>query len=146
MFLLNRLQILRIESQSFELQLCRIEGLRADVFESLLHVLKIPPTKENEARILDVVKPLCVFVARLPDYIASGWFALLAPHGTPKPILNRLNKELAAAIADPAVRARFLDIGAEPIVMPTDDSSRFLSGEIAKWRDVIIKAGIPPIE
>jgi tripartite-type tricarboxylate transporter receptor subunit TctC len=84
--------------------------------------------------------------AGLPDYIASGWFALLAPHGTPKPILNRLNKELAAAIADPAVRARFLDIGAEPIVMPTDDSSRFLSGEIAKWRDVIIKAGIPPIE
>jgi tripartite-type tricarboxylate transporter receptor subunit TctC len=84
--------------------------------------------------------------AGLPDYIASGWFALLAPHGTPKPIVNRLNKELAAAIADPAVRARFLDIGAEPIAMLPDDSSRFLSGEIAKWRDVVIKAGIPPIE
>jgi hypothetical protein len=44
---------------------------------------------------------------------------------------------------DPAVRARFLDVGAEPIAMPTDDSSRFLHGEIAKWRDVITKAGIP---
>jgi tripartite-type tricarboxylate transporter receptor subunit TctC len=84
--------------------------------------------------------------AGLPDFIAFGWFALLAPHGTPKPIVNRLNKELAAAIADPTVRARFLDMGAEPIAMLTDDSSRFLSGEITKWRDVIIKAGIPPIE
>jgi hypothetical protein len=57
--------------QSFELQLCRIKGLRAEVFESLLHVLKIPPTKQNDARILDVVKPLCVFVARLPDYVRN---------------------------------------------------------------------------
>jgi tripartite-type tricarboxylate transporter receptor subunit TctC len=84
--------------------------------------------------------------AGLPNYFASGWFALLAPRGTPKPIVNRLNKELADAIADPAVRVRFLDLGAAPIAMPADESRRFLDREIAKWRDVIIKAGIQPIE
>jgi tripartite-type tricarboxylate transporter receptor subunit TctC len=84
--------------------------------------------------------------AGLPDYIASGWFALAAPHGTPKPIVDRLNDELSAAIADPAVRARFHDVGAEPVAMPTDDARRFLGSEIAKWRDVIVKAGIPQIE
>lgn len=84
--------------------------------------------------------------AGLGDYISSGWFALAAPHGTPKLIVNRLNSELAAAVADPAVRTRLLEVGAEPVAMSTDDSRRFLADEIVKWRDVIVKAGIPPIE
>jgi tripartite-type tricarboxylate transporter receptor subunit TctC len=84
--------------------------------------------------------------AGLPEYIASGWFALAAPHGTPKSIVGRLNDELSAAIADPAVRARFRDIGAEPVAMRVDDARRFLDSEIVKWRDVIVKAGIPLIE
>ncbi len=84
--------------------------------------------------------------AGLPDYIASGWFALAAPHGTPRSVVDRLNGELSAAIADSAVRSRFRDVGAEPVAMPTDDARRFLDSEIVKWRDVIVKAGIPPIE
>ena len=84
--------------------------------------------------------------AGLPDYIASGWFALMAPRGTPKPIVARLNKELAAAAADPAVRRRFLEVGAEPDSMPPEAASKFLSAEIVKWRDIIVKAGIKPID
>src|SRR5262245_19123165 len=55
--------------------------------------------------------------AGLPEYEASGWFAMLAPRGTPKPIVDRLNTELAAAAADPAVRQRFSEQGAEPKVL-----------------------------
>jgi tripartite-type tricarboxylate transporter receptor subunit TctC len=84
--------------------------------------------------------------AGMPDYIASGWFALLAPRNTPKDIIARLNSELKAAIADPAVRARFQEVGAEPVAVSPEEATKFLSAEMVKWRDIITKAGIPPIQ
>jgi len=84
--------------------------------------------------------------AGLPAYEASGWFAVLAPHDTPKPIMAKLNAELAAAIADPTVRDRFQQQGAEPMAVSLDDAAKFISAETLKWRDIITKAGIPLIE
>jgi tripartite-type tricarboxylate transporter receptor subunit TctC len=84
--------------------------------------------------------------AGLQNYEASGWFALLAPRGTPKPIVAKLNQELAAAAADPAVRQRFLEQGAEPLVITPEEAAKFISAETAKWRDIITKAGIPVIQ
>jgi tripartite-type tricarboxylate transporter receptor subunit TctC len=83
--------------------------------------------------------------AGLPAYQASGWFALLAPKGTPRPIVDKLNQELAAAIADPAVRERFAQQGAQPMAISPEESAKFVSAEIEKWRDVITKGGIPVI-
>lgn len=54
--------------ETFEVQFCRIKGLRADVFELLLRVLEIEPYPENSGQILEVVRPLCQFAAQLPDY------------------------------------------------------------------------------
>ena len=84
--------------------------------------------------------------AGVPDYLASGWFALLAPRGTPKPVVGRINRELAAAVADPAVRKRFAEIGAEADSQSPEGAARFISAEIVKWRGIITKAGVPPIE
>lgn len=84
--------------------------------------------------------------AGLPQYIVSGWFALLAPHRTPPAIVARLNSELKAAIEDPTVRARFAQQGAEPIYMTVDQSEKFIGDEIDKYRDIITKAGITQIE
>jgi tripartite-type tricarboxylate transporter receptor subunit TctC len=84
--------------------------------------------------------------AGLPQYIVSGWFALLAPHRTPPAIVARLNSELKAAIEDPTVRARFAQQGAEPIYMTVDQSEKFIGDEIVKYRDIITKAGITQIE
>jgi hypothetical protein len=56
---------------SFELQLCRIAGVRAEVFESLMKVLGLRATVAIEPQVLDIVKPLCVFVAGLPDYVRN---------------------------------------------------------------------------
>src|SRR5271169_1880374 len=81
--------------------------------------------------------------AGLPEYVASGWFALLAPQGTPAAIAAKLNSELGTAIADPDVRARFQQQGAEPIYLSLDQSKTFMADEIAKYRDIITKAGIP---
>jgi tripartite-type tricarboxylate transporter receptor subunit TctC len=84
--------------------------------------------------------------AGLPQYKVDGWFALAAPAGTPKPVLERLNKELAAAINDPAVRSSFEKAGAVPIALNLEQAKKFHADEIAKYRDIITKAGIPKIE
>jgi tripartite-type tricarboxylate transporter receptor subunit TctC len=84
--------------------------------------------------------------AGLKDYVASGWFLMLAPHGTPKPIIAKLNQELNAALADPAVRERYAEQGAEPVIFTPEQVGKFIADETAKWRDIITKAGIPQIQ
>jgi tripartite-type tricarboxylate transporter receptor subunit TctC len=84
--------------------------------------------------------------AGLPDYQASGWFAMQVPHGTPKDIVVRINREMAKALADPDVKRKFELQGAVPSVLPPEEAAKFVSSEITKWRDIIVKAGIPKIE
>jgi tripartite-type tricarboxylate transporter receptor subunit TctC len=84
--------------------------------------------------------------AGLPEYMASGWFSLLVPKGTPAGIVTKLNNEVAAALADREVRTKFELLGAEPIYLPPDQARKFVSDEIKKYRDIITKAGIPQIE
>ena len=84
--------------------------------------------------------------AGLPEYQASGWFALAAPKGTPKAIVARLNKEMAMALADPDVKEKFQQQGAEGRVPSVAESIKFVHDEIIKWDGIITKAGIPKIE
>ena len=84
--------------------------------------------------------------AGLPQYIASGWFALLVPKGTPDPIVTKLNDEVKAALDDPDVRAKFTQQGAQPMYLSIDQSKKFVSHEIKKYHEIIVNAGIPRIE
>jgi tripartite-type tricarboxylate transporter receptor subunit TctC len=84
--------------------------------------------------------------AGLPAYQSSGWFAMAAPKGTPKAIVDKLNQELAKAIADPAVRERFAQQGAQPMAVSPKEAETFVIAEIDKWRNVITRAGIPIIK
>ncbi len=84
--------------------------------------------------------------AGLPQYLVSGWFALAAPHGTPPPILAKLNGAMKAAVEDQTVRERFAQQGAEPAYMTLEESKKFLANEIVKYHDIITKAGIAQIE
>ena len=84
--------------------------------------------------------------AGLPDYQASGWFAMQVPRGTPKDIVARINQEMAKAIADPTVRERFAQQGAVAKVIPPEEATKFVSDEIIKWRGIIEKAGIPKMK
>jgi tripartite-type tricarboxylate transporter receptor subunit TctC len=111
----------------------------------------IGPLRSGDARALAVTSRQRM--AALPDvptvaeagisgYAPSGWLALLAPRGTPQPIVARLHEEIAAAIADPAVRDKFSELGAEAVATTPEELTKFISSEIAKWRDIITKAGI----
>jgi tripartite-type tricarboxylate transporter receptor subunit TctC len=84
--------------------------------------------------------------AGLPEFKVAGWFAMLAPAGTPKPILEKLNKELTAALDDPAVKAAFAKAGAETIGLPLDAAKTFHAAEVKKYADIITKAGIAKIQ
>jgi tripartite-type tricarboxylate transporter receptor subunit TctC len=84
--------------------------------------------------------------AGLPQYVVSGWFALLAPKGTPAAIVTKLNREVAAAVADHEVREKFELQGAEPMSLPVGQTKSFIAEEIKKYRDIITNAGIPQIE
>ena len=76
------------------------------------------------------------------DYESSAWFGLVAPRGTPRPLVDKLNAEVVAAMAAPAVKSRFVEFGAEPMSTTPDDFARYISLEVVKWRELIAKAGI----
>jgi tripartite-type tricarboxylate transporter receptor subunit TctC len=84
--------------------------------------------------------------AGLPEYLVSGWFALSVPKGTPPAIVNKLNDEVKKALADPDVRAHFQQQGAETYYLSPEQSKKFITDEIAKYRDIITKASIAQIE
>ena len=84
--------------------------------------------------------------AGLSEYVVSGWFALLAPKGTPEAIVTKLNSELAAAVADPELRAKFELQGAKPMSLPPHEAKTFIADEIKKYRDIVTKAGLPQLE
>jgi tripartite-type tricarboxylate transporter receptor subunit TctC len=100
----------------------------------------------NEKRMAALPDAPTTAEAGLRDYVNSGWFTMLAPRGTPQPIIARLNQELNAALADPTVRERFTEQGAEPAIFTPGELAKFIASEIVKWRDIITKAGIPPIQ
>ena len=79
--------------------------------------------------------------AGLKGFESAAWFGFLAPKGTPRGPIDRLNKEVVAAVADPAVRSRFTEFGAEPISSTPEELGKFVSAEVIKWREIITRGG-----
>jgi len=80
----------------------------------------------------------------LPGYEASTWFGIGAPNSTPPYIIQRLNNEFNAAIADPNVRARLADLGATVTAGSSADFGKLIADETEKWGKVIRAANIRP--
>jgi tripartite-type tricarboxylate transporter receptor subunit TctC len=77
----------------------------------------------------------------VPGYQVDSWTGLLAPRGTPRPIIERLNTELVAAAKTPAYREAMLALGVEAISSTPDEFRSFMDAEIAKWAKVIQVSG-----
>src|ERR1700733_14776523 len=80
----------------------------------------------------------------LPGFDATLTYGLLAPAGTPKPIVDRLNKELRAALADADVKKRIINEGGEPAPTTPAEHAAVIDREETKWSAVIRDAGIEP--
>ena len=80
----------------------------------------------------------------VPGYEASLWQGIGAPKSTPPEIIDRLNKEINAALADPRIKARLADLGSTPFAQSPDDFARLIASDTEKWGKVIRAANIKP--
>jgi tripartite-type tricarboxylate transporter receptor subunit TctC len=81
----------------------------------------------------------------VPGYEAYGWGGIGAPANTPTEIVDKLNKEINAALADPTISARIARLGSVPMPMTPADFAQFIVAETDKWAKVIKFAGIKPV-
>jgi tripartite-type tricarboxylate transporter receptor subunit TctC len=77
----------------------------------------------------------------VPGYEASLWLGVGAPKSTPAEIVENLNKEINAGLADPKIKARFADLGATPLVGSPGDFGKLIAEETEKWRKVVKFSG-----
>jgi tripartite-type tricarboxylate transporter receptor subunit TctC len=80
----------------------------------------------------------------VPGYEASAWFGVGAPKATPAEIVEKLNKEINASLADPKMKARLADVGGTALSGSPADFGKLIADETEKWAKVIKSAGIKP--
>jgi tripartite-type tricarboxylate transporter receptor subunit TctC len=88
--------------------------------------------------LLPDLPPLADF---LPGYEASSWNGLTAPRNTPPEIIDKLNREINTAMADPKIKARIVDMGGPPIIASPADFGKIIAEDTAKWAKVIQFSG-----
>ena len=96
-------------------------------------------TSATRSEALPDVSTVSEFV---PGYEASFWFGIGAPKATPAEIVDKLNKEINAALADPKMKARLADLGGTVLAGSPADFGKFIADETEKWAKVIKFAGI----
>jgi tripartite-type tricarboxylate transporter receptor subunit TctC len=82
--------------------------------------------------------------AGLPGYEATQWFGILAPAGTPRPIIDRVNQDVTAALRSAEVKQHLASEGAEVVASTPEQFAEYLRSETTKWAKVIKAAGIKP--
>jgi tripartite-type tricarboxylate transporter receptor subunit TctC len=98
-------------------------------------------TTAAPAEVLPELKTVGDFV---PGYEASQWYGIGAPRNTPPEIVDKLNKEINAAISDPTMKARLAAVGGEPLPGSPDAFGKLIAEETEKWGKVVRAAGIKP--
>ena len=81
----------------------------------------------------------------VPGFEASGWHGIGAPNRTATGIIEKLNKEINAVVADPKMQASLVGIGVTPMSTTPDEFGKFIADETAKWAKVVKFAGINPV-
>ena len=82
--------------------------------------------------------------AGVKDYEATIWLGVMAPTGTPKAVIDRLNAEVAKVVARPDVKKAWNEQGAEPLSMNAAEFEKYLNDDIAKWTKVVKASGARP--
>ncbi|MDO9709406.1 Bug family tripartite tricarboxylate transporter substrate binding protein [Paracraurococcus lichenis] len=148
--------------------LCRLAGIRmehvpyrganlADVMNGVLPLgvqnsgVAMPLAQEGRIRAIAVsslqrspAMPEIPTVAEqgFPGFEALSWFGLMAPAGTPRPILDKVHAEAMRVLADAEQRARFAQLGLDPAPSTGEEMQALIAADIQKWARVIAEAGI----
>ena len=78
----------------------------------------------------------------MPGYQVAAWNGVAAPARTPPQVIERLNREIRAALAQPDVREKFLEFGIDPRASSPEELRDLLVAEVARWKDVVTTTGI----
>jgi tripartite-type tricarboxylate transporter receptor subunit TctC len=128
-----------------------------DVLAGNVHLVFIgipaaaPHIKAAKLRALAVVAPQrssalpdvpTVAEAGLKDFEVTTWYGILAPAGTPQPVVRRLNAELVKIMHAPEMKEKLTATGTEPLTSTPEEFAAYIKREISKWGDVIRKAGV----
>jgi tripartite-type tricarboxylate transporter receptor subunit TctC len=93
---------------------------------------------------LDLLPDLPTVSDTVPGYEATGWWGVGAPKGTPADVIERLNGDINAALADPALKARIADLGGTTMINSPADFGRLIAEETEKWGRVVRFSGAKP--
>jgi tripartite-type tricarboxylate transporter receptor subunit TctC len=104
-----------------------------------LRALAVTATQRSEA--LPDIPTVAEFV---PGYDVSAWYGVGAPKATPDGIVEKLNKEINAGLADPKIKARLADLGGTPLVGSPADFGKLIADETEKWAKVVKFANVKP--
>lgn len=122
----------------------QVQMMLADAPSSIEHIKAgklraLAVTTSARSEILPDVPTVSEF---LPGFEAGNWFGIAAPKNTPPEIIDKLNKEINAALADPTVKARLAVLGAAPFAGSPAEFGKFIAAEAEKWTKVIRTVGI----
>ena len=120
---------------TFESMLAAIGYIRAGT----LRALAVTATQRSEA--LPDIPTVAEFV---PGYDVSAWYGVGAPKATPDGIVEKLNKEINAGLADPKIKARLADLGGTPLVGSPADFSKLIADETETWAKLVKFANVKP--
>jgi len=101
-----------------------------------LRALGVTTDKRNEA-----LPDVPTVTDTVPGYEASAWFGMGAPKGTPADIIEKLNKAVNAALADPKMKARLADLGGIPMGGTPAEFGKIMADETAKWEKAVKFSG-----
>jgi len=104
-----------------------------------LHALAVTSAARAEA-----LPDLPTVSESVPGVEASQWYGIVAPKGTPAEIVDKLNKEMNAGLADPKMKARLAELGGMVLAGSPDDFAALVAAETEKWSKVIRTANIKP--
>jgi tripartite-type tricarboxylate transporter receptor subunit TctC len=98
----------------------------------MLRALAVTTTTRSD--VLPDIPTLAEFVS---GYEGNSWYGVGAPKDTPAEVIDKLNKEINAVATDPTIKARFADLGVDPMSMTPAAFGKFIADEIEKWGNVI---------
>jgi tripartite-type tricarboxylate transporter receptor subunit TctC len=119
-----------ISSSAAHIQAGRLRGLALTYYKRSSALPDIPTLQE----------------LGLKDYNVNEWQCLVVTGGTPKAVIDRLQKEAVATLKDPKVKARMIELGAETEGTTTAQTAAFLKSEWALWRKTVKEAGIKTVD
>src|SRR5262249_18314903 len=130
-------------------------GAYADLMTGTVHVLfdnlpgsielvragKLRPLAVTTATRSAALPDLPTVADSVPGYEASAWYGIGAPKNTPAEIVDRLNREINAGLADPKLQARLTDLGGMMLSGSPADFRKLIADETEKWRKVVVASG-----